>query len=69
MTNYEMVKNFSIENMALSIMCLYEMGYLKSLFRCKEYNGKCINVVMSGCKKRARESNGKNLQKLLLVQT
>ena len=42
MTNYEMVKNFSIENMALSIMCLYEMGYLKSLFRCKEYNGKCI---------------------------
>ena len=41
MTNYEMIKNFSIENMALSIMCPYEMGHLKSLFRCKEYNGNC----------------------------
>lgn len=26
MTNYEMVKNFSIENMALSIMCPNDMG-------------------------------------------
>ena len=41
MTNYEMVKNFSIENMALSIMCPYEMGLLEDKFRCNKYDGNC----------------------------
>ncbi len=42
MTNYEMVKNFSIEEMALSIMCPFEMGFLNN-YRCedKRYNHQC----------------------------
>lgn len=42
MTNYEMVKNFSIGNMALSIMCPYEMGLLEDKSRCETYDSKCV---------------------------
>ena len=57
MTNYEMVKNFSIENMALSIMCPYEMGLLEDKSRCETYDANVLNVVMSGYKKKARSSD------------
>lgn len=42
MTNYEMIKNFSIENMALSIMCPEELGLLQDKAeRCTRFKDNC----------------------------
>ena len=39
MTNYEMMKSMSIEQMAYSIMCPLEMGFKEGL-ECEEINPK-----------------------------
>lgn len=51
MTNYEMIKKFSKENMALTIMCPYEAGLMDS-YRCDEKgngvaDGNCRKCILS----------------------
>jgi hypothetical protein len=57
MTNYEQIKNMSIEEMAVTIMCPNDISMTEADIKCDDYNYNCCKCIQKWLRQEA-EKNG-----------